>query len=139
MKAFRVDCEKEACSCIGPSSSELWIHEDDCNIQSDIKVDTTRTTLLWGYVTDPMDMPVEDATVTLHQLGSGCRGEKICHTHTDCNGYYQFELPCDIKGNFRVVATKNRCMRGQPEGPGCPGCSGCQNKRKPNNICYYQK
>lgn len=134
MKTFGIDCEKEICDCIGPNSSELWIHEDDCNIRSDIKVDKTRTTLLWGYVTDSMDMPVEDATVTLHQLKNGYRGEKICHTHTDCNGYYQFELSCDTRGSFRVIATKNRCTCRRPEEPCCPSC---QNKRKPNNICYY--
>lgn len=134
MENFGVECEKEVCESIGPNSSEVWIHEDDCNIQADIKVEKTRTTLLWGYVTDCMDTPVEDATVTLLRSKSGYRFEKMCHTHTDCNGYYQFELSSDMRGSFRVVATKTRCMRERPEEPWRPGC---QKKKKQNNICYY--
>lgn len=133
MKTFHVDCEKEACDSIGPNSCEVRIQEDDCNIRADIRADKTRNTLLWGYVTDSMDMPVEDATVTLQRLKNGYRCENICYTHTDCNGYYQFELSCDMKGSFRVVATKTGCMQARPEEP---HHSCCQNKRKQNNICY---
>lgn len=134
MNTLGIDCEREVCDRVGPGSSEVWIHEDDCNVQADIKAEQTRTTLLWGYVTDCTDTPVEDATVTLLRMRNGYRCEKMCHTHTDCTGYYQFELPCDMRGCFRVVATKNRCMRGRPQEPVCPGC---QAKRKQNNICYY--
>lgn len=129
-----VNCEREVCERIGPNSSDVWIHEDDCNVRADVKVDKTRTTLLWGYVTGCTDGPVEDATVTLLRSKNGCRFEKICHTHTDSTGYYQFELPCDMKGSFRVVVTKTRCVGEGPEEPGCP-C--CQKKKKQNNISYY--
>lgn len=135
MNTFGVDCEKEVCDRIGPSSTDVWIHEDDCNVQADIKVEKIRTTLLWGYVTDRMDTPVEDATVTLLRLKNGYRCEEVCLTHTDCTGYYQFELPFDMKGSFRVAATKSRCMGGRSEEPCSPG--GYHGKKKQNNISYY--
>lgn len=134
MNTFGVDCEKVTCDNIEPGGCDIWIHEDECNVRADINVERTRTTLLWGYVTDSMDMPVEGVTVTLQRLKNGYRCEKICHTHTDCRGYYQFELPWDMKGNFRVVATKTRCTGARSEEP-CRPC--CPNKKKQNNICYY--
>lgn len=85
-----------------------------------------RGPVIWGYVYDVNGQPLEGSLIQLvrceecHSMQSPMIGQ----TRSDCNGYYELELPVQYKGNYRLLV--NTCVKTQS----------VRQKRR-NCICYY--
>lgn len=95
-------------SCIFPHGIDVCINPDDCKVQANISVKRVHCILLWGIVTDCKNEPVADALVKLLKYSSECNNElqEICHTYTDCHGYYQFDLDGYCEGRYHVLVSQ---------------------------------
>lgn len=102
----------EVCTSILPRGKDIFISKNDCDKQVNIKVDKVSTVIIKGYVTDLYDRPVSNALVSLIKCLDNGRKITICHTYTDCDGYYQFDIKKNrddnCEGKYRVYVSK--CM-----------------------------
>lgn len=102
------NCHKETCVAIIPCGEDISIERSDCEVQADLCLSRRETVVIWGNVTDCQNNPVDGALVKLLKYADGCSGELqgICHTYTDCKGFYQFDVPRCTEGKYRVIASK---------------------------------
>lgn len=149
-------CYNSPCIAMMPGGKDVCVGSNDCKIQADITVERVRSVTIWGIVTDCAGTPVSDALVKLMKYPRECRSElkEISRTHTDCNGYYQFDLEYGCEGRYRVLV--NACTSCEKEGKSyiqqndepCIGRDVCHDRQyndKPcscrsttrNNIQYY--
>lgn len=144
------------CSSIIPNGVDVCVDSCDCKVRADVTVERVKNVMIWGYVTDCLNKPVSNALVRLMKYQRGCNSnlQDICHTYTDCNGYYQFDLEQNCEGRYRVVVTQctryNNCNTEKScmdtcEPINCPPASckqycdpvpSCRSTSR-NNIQYY--
>lgn len=139
-----------------PGGTDVCVGDKDCKIQADITVERVRNVIIWGNVTDCTGTPVSGALVKLMRYTKeyGRELKEVSRTHTDCRGYYQFDLEYGCEGRFRVLV--NSCTSCEQEckayarhnDRSCQSCDVCCDRRyndKPcscrstarNNIQYY--
>jgi hypothetical protein len=75
-------------------------------IKANIIVKELDTVRLWGQVKDCKGRPIANVTMKLLKYECG-EYNGIAHTVTDCQGFYQFDLPKkNPKAKFKVIASK---------------------------------
>lgn len=149
-------CYDSPCTTIMPGGTDVCIGSNDCKIQADITVERVRSVIIWGNVTDCTGTPVSEALVKLMRYTGECGSElkEVCRTHTDCHGYYQFDLEYGCEGRYRVLVSactscgqeyKPRVQRNDDSCLSRDFCHDRQYNDKPcscrsttrNNIQYY--
>lgn len=139
-------------SSVIPSGTDVYINKNDCEVKADITVNRIKNIVVWGYVRDCKGYPIEEAFVNLLKYENSYNNElkAISHTYTDCNGFYQFDLPSTCEGRYRVNVNKcsygnerNNCDFQSKQDSRCSLNSNCQTKpdecciSKRNSVCYY--
>lgn len=99
-------CE-EPCTTILPGGTDICIERNDCKVRADITLERVRSVIIWGTVKDCTGMFVPNALVKLLRYTGECGSElkEVCRTHTDCQGYYQFDLEQGCEGRYRVLVS----------------------------------
>ena len=136
-------CYNSPCTTMMPAGTDVCVGHNDCKIQADITVERVRNVIIWGNVTDCMGTPVPDALVKLMKYTGECGSElkEICRTHTDCNGYYQFDLEYGCEGRYRVLVNactscEKECKsRVQRNDEPCTAHDICYDKQYNNKSC----
>ncbi|GEM_PF-2251311 len=126
MDSYFKSCQNDSCCSADASGKDFLISPDHCEVQVDIVTDRIRSVVIWGHVKDCRGHPINHALVKLLKYEIGCRRElrEVCDTCTDCQGYYQFDLPCNSWGKYRIVVSKSDCDM-EPCCPPPPPCA-CQ-------------
>ncbi len=88
-----------------------------CEIQADFVVPEKRYVKIWGRVLNCFAEVVQHALLKLVKVVCDGQGryvyEKIAHTITDCNGYYEFELCIeDCQTEYKVLIEKSLIQGG---------------------------
>lgn len=104
-------CESNSCYPFFSDGKDFYVNRNDCDIQVDITERKEKRIIIWGNVCDCCGQPIAHALIKLFRYERDCKNKLrgICHTFTDCNGYYQFDLPGNSHGKYRVVASKSSC------------------------------
>lgn len=94
-----------------PTGVDICVQKNDCKIRADLKANCKKNVLIWGYVCDCNNKPIEGTLVHLLQYIGSCTNDvrPVCQVYTDCKGYYQFDLPANSEGEYRVVVSPTRC------------------------------
>lgn len=145
------------CTTILPGGTDLCVDRNDCKVRADITLDRVRSVIIWGTVKDCTGMVIPNALVKLLRYTGecGCELKEICRTHTDCQGYYQFDLEQGCEGRYRVLVSScasinkeepcEKCKKEKPCPPPCDTFLDKQYNGKPgscrstsrNNVQYY--
>lgn len=141
-------CSQPSCSSVLPHGEDVYVSGKECDIKVDISVDQVRSIVIWGHVIDCRRCPVPNALVNLMRYTDRCSGklEEVCHTYTDQNGFYQFDLRDGCTGYYRILITKSVCEPKCPPQPPChccqpqpcPPCQSCQPCHPPQPCQQYQ-
>lgn len=103
------DCPNDSCFSVIPNGEDFYVDKNDCEIQVDLVADKKKSIVIWGRVSDCHSKPIPGALIKLLKYMDSCSHELrgICHTYTDKEGYYQFDLPADAYGKYRVIVSKS--------------------------------
>lgn len=117
----------DSCSSIIPNGADLCVNKNDCEIKVDISVERIKSVVIWGHVLDCENRPVANALVKALKYINDRKNELegICHTYTDCNGFYQFDLANCYEGRYRVAVSK--CAYGNERKVNAENCRPCSN------------
>lgn len=94
--------------------SSLEINIDPCSCASEVRADVVvsqfTSVRLWGQILNCNNEPVPNALVKLVKIS--CQGEHkdyegIAHTHSDCQGFYQFDICSDENAWYKVLVGKS--------------------------------
>lgn len=141
----REDCvmEHSKCEVLVPDGKDFCIEKDDCEKQVDICLKKRKNVSIFGYVCDCKDRPVKDAMVRLYQYEDYDMLREICHTYTDCDGYYQFNLRGNYEGKYHVFVSESNCCEKESGNATCRkhiceemyscSCAQCQRNEYPKN------
>lgn len=98
------------CDSVKGNSIGVEIAKGDCEVRADVIVGRINTVRIWGRVKDCDGNSVGYALVKLARVINTCGVidvEGVAHTVTDCNGFYQFDVPnCEVGTKYRIFVHK---------------------------------
>lgn len=129
---YPISCEE----LIIGNNADLCVNKDDCEVKVNIGVKRLNTVRLWGQVLDCDGYPVANALVKLLKFTNQngvCNYEGVAHTISDCNGFYQFDVPSTCAAvKYKILVSKS--AYGNEKVVAHPNCNPC-NPKPPMDFC----
>lgn len=101
---------KDDCTFLRGNNADIDIDKYDCEVRSDIVVSEERSVRIWGQIINCHGKGVGGALVKLIAIEpQDCKKKSygVAHTVSDCDGYYQFDVPdCENKKHYKVLVGK---------------------------------
>ncbi len=99
------------CAAVRGNSVDIALNQNDCEVRTDVTVTREHSVRIWGQVADCDGAPVGGALIKLigvtYEPGGLCQYYGVAHTITDCEGFYQFDIPaCDIGEHYKLLVGK---------------------------------
>lgn len=105
--------KKDDCFMLRGNSVDVSLDRYDCEVRSDIVVSKERSIRLWGQIVDCEGRGVKNALIKLLQVEKKhdhkFQYHGIAHTVSDCEGFYQFDIPdceCDNDNHYKILVSK---------------------------------